>query len=199
MNDHTETQVQKLAVQLGALKEVRRTLPGRMWDRMMLAPRRIYPMGLISSQVNPFELFFLFALTILGVTYAVFRIEPPGSVRALLPQAAVFFWGTTLSIGSLSALAGGLWPVKRNLENALAVYQFGWGFIGTACFIYGLSVAVVYPTAGLYTATINLTLAAACLTRVIQVQRFFRLSQHFVEQQQRLERRSDVDDGSPGP
>lgn len=196
MNDRENTQVDKLSKQLGALQEVKLNLPRRFWERMMMAPRRIFPMGLLSIQINPFELFFLFALTMLGVSYGVFQVDPPGSVATLLPTPAVSVWASTLAVGSLCALVGGLWTRAKHLDTALAAYQFGWGLIGISCMVYGASVAVVYPTTGLYTATINLTLSVACWCRVVQVSRFFRLSQTFIREQTAVKGERDVD--APG-
>src|SRR4051794_216726 len=107
----------------------KRGLPRRLRDFVLLPPRRQRPMGLIAVQmsINPFELFMLLAVCVVGIGYLVV-LPAPTSVQALMPPVAVKLWAANLGIGGVSALGGGLW--HRHLERGLAAYQFGWGLVG---------------------------------------------------------------------
>lgn len=147
----------------------------KWWDRLLMPPKKIRPMGLINVQlaINPFELYWLVAICIIGVLYAA-GLKPPSSVQQLLPEWAVTLWAANLAVGGLTALIGGFW--RKQLDNGLVAYQFGWGLVGIGTLIYGLALLILHPAAGAYPAASNILWALACFTRVVQVQRFFRLS-----------------------
>lgn len=148
---------------------------GRFWDRLLAPPKKIRPMGLIAVQasINPFELFWLIAICIIGILYVI-GYPPPSSVNRLLPDWAVRLWAANLTVGGLCSLFGGL--NRRRLETGLAFYQFGWGLTGVATLVYGIALVVLFPKQGAYSFVTNLLWAAACFFRVLQVQRFFALS-----------------------
>lgn len=132
-------------------------------------------MGLIAVQmsINPFELVILMTVCLVGTLYLI-GLPPPSSVRGLLGPVATLVWAGNLVVGGVSALGGGLW---RHLERGLAFYQFGWGLVGIATLVYGLALVVTYPGQGAYSGLMNILVSVACFTRVIQVQRFFKLSE----------------------
>lgn len=132
-------------------------------------------MGLIAVQmsINPFELYWLIAVCLVGVLYVI-GLPPPNSVQQLLPDWAVHLWAANLAIGGIVALFGGFW--RQRLEKGLGLYQFGWGLIGVGTLVYGLALLILFPTLALLPALSNIGWAIACFTRVIQVQRFFRLA-----------------------
>lgn len=154
----------------------RRHWPGSWWDRLLLPPRKIRPMGLVAVQmsINPFEFYLLLTVLIVGVLYLL-GIPPPSSVSRTLPQWAVNLWAVNLAVGGVAAFCGGL--SRSRLDRGLAAYQFGWGLIGLATFVYGTAVFLVFQEVGLYTGVSNVLASLACLTRVIQVQRFFNLAE----------------------
>lgn len=155
----------------------------RIWDRMLRPPKYMRPMGLVAVQmtINPFELFLLLTVCLIGSLYLI-GLPPPSSVRGLLGPVATFVWAGNLVVGGFSALGGGLW--RRHLERGLAAYQFGWGLLGTATLVYGLALVLSYPEQGSYPALLNVMMAAACFGRVIQVQRFFKLSEQLTADEQ---------------
>jgi len=145
-------------------------------NRILAGPRRLYPMSLVSSQmnINPFEFFMLVALLITGLAYGIAVAPAPGSVASLLPLLWVKVWVFNLAIGSLCAIIGGLW--RRDADKGLLVYQFGWGLVGIATAIYGVAIMLRFPTLGLFSGLTNLLFALACIVRVLQVQRFFKVA-----------------------
>lgn len=152
---------------------------GRLWDRLVMPPKKVRPMGLIAVQmsINPFEFYLLVAVCIVGILYML-GFSPPSTVAQLLPPVAVKVWAVNLGMGGLAAFIGGMW--RRNLERGLLAYQFGWILVAIACFIYGVAVMVVAPQRGIFTGISNLLWSVACLTRVLQVQRFFKLSEQMI-------------------
>lgn len=148
----------------------------RFWDRILMPPKRVRPMGLIAVQmsINPFELFMLYVVCLIGTLYLI-GLPPPSSVRNLLGPVAVTIWAANLSVGGLAAAVGGLY--RRNLERGLAAYQFGWGLIGVGTLIYGLTIILTFPVQGAYGGMLNVFFSLAAFARVLQVQRFFKLSE----------------------
>lgn len=132
-------------------------------------------MGLIAVQmsINPFELFMLAAVAIIGVIIML-GLAPPTALRHLLPDFLVYVWATNLGLGGACGLIGGLW--SRHLDRGLAAYQFGWGLVGVGTLVYGIALLVVFKAPAIGPGVQNVLFALACFTRVIQVQRFFALS-----------------------
>lgn len=169
--------VESLAATLEGLRQVREEKVLSTRRRWVRHPRPPRPMGLVAARltVNPFESFMLVAIIVSGVAYAL-GARPPGSILTLLPAAAVVAWAGTLTVGGLSVAYGGLFR-SSNLERSIALYQFGWGLVGTACLIYALAVLIVFTTTAVFAALTQLFFSFACFTRVYQVQRFFQLAQ----------------------
>jgi hypothetical protein len=153
-----------------------------LWDRLLLPPSKPRPMGLIAVQmsINPFEMYWLIGICIIGVLY-IFGLQAPSSVAILLPGWAVKLWAVNLGIGGIIGLAGGLW--RRKLLTGLALYQFGWGQIGLGTLIYGLALLISFGSTALMPGLSNLLWALACFTRVLQVQRFLQRAEHFRKQE----------------
>jgi hypothetical protein len=176
--------IDDLADVLSDLRRGRAGLPSkRLWDRMLSPPGRVRPMGLVAMQmsINPFEFFFLIAIVLTSFAYVVLRAPAPNSVQTLLPQFAVIVWWANLGTGSCLALFGGLWRSK--LDTGLAMYQLGWFLTGLACFVYSLAILILHPVLGLFPAMTNMAFTIACVVRVIQVQRFFRLTRQLIRAQ----------------
>lgn len=176
---------EELAGTLARLEQVRGWRK-QVWFWLLRPPRSPRPMGLVSIQmsINPFELYWLVAICTIGLLYLI-GAPPPNSVRQLLPDLAVKVWAANLGIGGVVALSGGLF--RRQLARGLAAYQFGWALIGVATMIYGLAILIQFPVTGIYPALANLFWALACLTRVAQVQQFFRLTKQQVAEAARDE------------
>lgn len=152
----------------------------RRWEKILLPPKRVRPMGLVAVQmsINPFEFYLLVAVCIVGVLYLI-GLPPPNSVAMLLPAPMVKLWAVNLGVGGLSAFIGGLW--RRNLSHGLLAYQVGWVLVGVACLTYGLALLLLFPTTGgVYAGISNVLWSVACATRVVQVQRFFKLSEQTI-------------------
>lgn len=148
-------------------------------DRALRPPRQPRPMGLVAVQmsINPFEFYMLFLACMVGILYLI-GLPPPSPVRTLLGPVAVMVWAANLGIGGLTALIGGMW--YRNMEKGLAAYQFGWGLVGVSELVYGASLLILFPVPALFPGLSNAIIALACFTRVLQIQRFFRLSEQLL-------------------
>lgn len=171
-----KNQVDELAALLASMAHARELAAAKTSERTLAGPRHLYPMSMVSSQltINPFEFMILIALFVTGISYAIAGIAVPGSVQALLPPVWSLVWIVNLAVGSISALVGGLW--SRDPDKGLLIYQFGWGLCGIGTAIYGFAVLLRFPATGLYPGLTNVLFAAAALTRVYQIQRFFKIA-----------------------
>lgn len=136
-------------------------------------------MGLVAVQmsINPFELFLLIAAFISGVVYAL-GIPTPNSVNLVLPGVAQKVWAANILLGAGLALFGGLW--HRKLQRGLVMYQFGYALVGTASLVYAIALFLLFGTQATNTALTNMAFAFAVTVRVIQIQRFFSISDRLV-------------------
>lgn len=171
-----KSHVDQLAEVLEGMAHARELAALKTTKRMLAGPRHLYPMSMVASQltINPFEFMILIALFITGVSYFIAGVAVPGSIQSLLPPLWARVWTVNLAVGSLSALVGGLW--RRDPDRGLLIYQFGWGLCGIGTAIYGFAVLLRFPSTGLYPGLTNVLFAAAALTRVYQIQRFFKIA-----------------------
>lgn len=145
----------------------------------IIAPGKIRPMGLVAARmsINPFEFFLLFATVFTALAYALGGTWP-SSIQSLMPTWGVRLWAYTLLVGALTCAFGGL--NRRALDKSLALYQFGWGLLGTACVIYSIAVLSIFGLAGLFSGVFILAFSLAAWFRVAQVQQFFNLADSMI-------------------
>lgn len=168
--------VDDLAETLAGLKHARDLALSKRRSRMLMPPRRIYPMSLVSAQmsINPFEFMMLIGMFIAGLSFSIAGVAVPGSVQTLLPTVWSYVWIINLTLGSLCGLVGGLY--RKDPDRGLLIYQFGWGLVGMGTAVYGVAVLLTFPTKGLYPGLSNVLFSAAALMRVVQIQRFFKIA-----------------------
>lgn len=142
----------------------------------LIAPGKVRPMGLVAARmsINPFESFMLFACLLTAIVYTFFGTRP-NSIQALMPPWSVRVWGLTLLVGALSCTIGGF--TRKALDKSLALYQFGYGLLGTACSIYGAAVLFAFGMSGLMAGVSTLAFGFASWVRVAQVAQFFKLAE----------------------
>ncbi len=117
------------------------------------------------EEVNPFEVYLLFAAEILGWT-TLFGIARPTSVREALPPMLVRVWALTMALGGVASLLGLFW--WGAVRNGYDLKRIGLVALASGALVYGTA-ALLLGAPGIGVAIWNLCFAAACLKAIRQM------------------------------
>jgi hypothetical protein len=129
-------------------------------------PRQVRPAG----DANPFEAYLLAVCALQGWSVLAGTATPTSLSHALTPTLRLV-WATLLLIGGILSVVGLYWP--RNPITGVEIKRVGLVAAGTASLTYGLALVFIGP-AGYVAASLSLSFALACVTRVVQVTRRIR-------------------------
>lgn len=111
-------------------------------------------------------LFFFLAITGIGQTFSDAK---PGSVQETLSPTMQTLWSVMLGFGSLLAFVGIVW--RWSLRWALEMESVGLLAVAGGVTTYAVVVTLYSGLNAILTATLCITLAAACMIRRRQIER----------------------------
>lgn len=98
---------------------------------------------LITSGRHPFEVWPLFACTVVGGVMAIAPASRPRTITTSLPEPLLVAWLVLMSLGGLAGLVGSHWT--RRIDTGLLVEAAGVLAVACMCTLYVLVLAAADP------------------------------------------------------